>query len=366
MINKINKKVIFLILMIILVLVAILIYVITTKNEESVLRVYETNEYGLMRDTEMISDEIFDNYGNLTYYKYKMKLEDGSTVEKTYDIKYTFDLDNRITRVAYDNNYIEIAYNSDNKISNLINQIDYDDYKNKVEYNFNYEDTVTKVASKRYNIYDDNNAINLAESYITQENYTITETIINNEKYIRCIIINEELSKEEEYLYKIQDKEINYSNIFSLLNVAFDGYFSYDNNMLYNNFNINIPVFYEGKFIYLKSNSNSSFSNNTYYDEYDRILKIELVSNNSKFYNETYCMYKNVNDKVYYKYLINSSKDANGTAFNYIKDKVYSNNNVIYKVENLENKTLTEKEYQDKVKDFIKYQTTEICDRDGY
>lgn len=341
-----------------LALIISLILLYSSKRNEKLIATYSIKQAGQIRNESEISEETFDEYGNLTHYKYKMKLEDGSTVEKIYDIKYTFDLDKRITKVAYDNNYIEIVYNSDNKISNLINQVDYYDYKNKVEYNFNYEDTVTKVASKRYNIYDNDNATNLGENYITQENYTITETTINNEKYIKCITINEEFSKEEEYLYKIQDTEINRSNIFSLLNVAFDGYFSYDNNMLYNNFNINIPVFYEGKFIYLKSktNSNSSFSNNSYYDESDRILKIELVTNNSKFYNETYCMYKNVNDKVYYKYSIVSSKDANGTIFNYIKEKVYlNNNNVIYKVENLENKTLTEEEYQNKLKDFKKY-----------
>ena len=317
--NKINLKFLLLILIIVAVITVVTICLSNGKDDKKVLKVYETNEYGLMRDINNISDEIFDEYGNLTHYKYKKELQDGSIVEKVYDIKYTFDSDKKITKVSYDNNYIEITYNENNQISKLINQIDYDEYKNKIEYSFTYDNTTIKVDSKKYNVYN-NDINNLGENFITYESYTITENIINNEKYAICTLTNEELSIEEEYLFKIKDKKINYSNLLSLLNVSFDGYFSYDNNMLYNNFNINIPVFYEGHFIYLKSNSN--FTNNAHYDKYDRILKIELVTNNSKFNNETYCIYKNVNDEEYYKFSIVSSNDANGTVFNYIKEKV--------------------------------------------
>lgn len=355
--NKLNKKTVYsIILIILLALIVSLILLYTSRKNENVIATYSINQAGQIRNESEISEETFDEYGNLTHYKYKMNLEDGSTVEKIYDIKYTFDSNNRITKVAYDNNYIEVSYNSDNKISKLINQIDYDDYKNKTEYNFTYDNTATKVASKKYNIYNNDNANNLGENYITYENYTITETTINNEKYIKCISINEDLSTEEEYLYKIRDKAINYTNVFSLLNIAFDGYFSYDNDILHNNFNINIPIFHEGKFIYLKGNRNSYFNNNCYCDNYDRILKSEFIINNRKFYNEMYCMYKNVNDKVYYRYSISASKDANRTVFNFINEKLYLNNNdIVYKIETLENKNLTEEEYQKELNKFEKY-----------
>ena len=45
---------------------------------------------------------------------------------------------------------------------------------------------------------------------------------------------------------------------------------------------------------------------------------------------KTYCIYKNVNDEEYYKFSIVSANEANGTVFNYIKEKVYVNNNLIY------------------------------------
>lgn len=343
MINKINKKMLFLILMIILILVTILIVVFTKKDEKNVLKVYETNKYGLMRDTENISDEIFDEYGNLTHYKYKKELEDGSTIEKEYDIKYTFDSNKRITRVAYDNNYIEVEYNSDNKISKLVNYIQEDELNKKNEFNFSYNNEATKVSSvKEYNFKNEE------ENYTINEKFTLTETNVDNEEYTLCSISENDIEKQV-YTYKKQNQEINYSNIFSLLDINFEGYFTVLPKIMNSNFTVEIPVFNSEKLLSLEvktSNPKTDFSYTNYYDKNGNILKCDMALNKDTLY-----MYKNVNDDGYYAYSI----QVNENVANYLEYRDYFDNNMIAKREILANKEISDNELEEMLNKFENY-----------
>lgn len=352
---KLNKKILYVVALLILILMISLIFINTAKKDENPISTYSINQAGQMRNENEISEEVFDEYGNLTHYKYKKVLEDGTIYEKEYNINYTFDNQKRITRVAYDNNYIEIKYNNDNKIYKLINHIkDDENIKRKYEHSFTYNNSTINVSSTKSYI-----SSNVEENYTTYENYTITENTINNDKYLKCILsYNDEPITE--ISFKSEDKKTDYSNIFSLLNIEFEGYSSFIPTIKNTDFTIEFPIFNSGSIFYQKDltiNSSANLDCYYYYDKDNNILKYEMPNLRKKsFYNEMYFIYENINDKIYYRYSISASKDANIAMFNLIKDKIYlDTNDVVYKIETLENETLTEEQYQKELNKFEKY-----------
>lgn len=341
--NKINPKRLFLILLVVLILIAILICLVVIKNNRNVLSIYSVNDYGLMMNEGSISEEIFDEYSNLTHYKYKQKLENGTYIEKKYNIKYTFDTDKRITKVEYDNNYINIEYNNENKISKLVNLVKEETLEKKYEFNFTYNNDSTEVSSSK--AYDYNNG---EEKYIVYENYIITEVIINNEKYSVCTISENNVEKQK-YTYKTLDKKIDNSNIFSLLNIDFEGYVSLLPSIKNTNFTIEIPVFNSGNIVSFQDLSNTTFTNfsyNNYYDKNNNILRCEMLLNNDIYY-----MYKNVSNNSYNAY----SLEINNNNYTYIEYKDYLNESGVYKREILEQKTLSEDESKKMLAIFEEY-----------
>ena len=342
--NKINKKILFLVLIIIFILIITMVCLFIRKKDENVINTYSVNEYGLMRDENTITDETFDEYGNLTHYKYKHKLEDGSIFEKEYNIKYTFDAKNRITKVKYDDNYINIKYNKENKISNLINLIKEDDLVQRYEFKFKYDDTITNINSEKSYTYIDNNESN----YTIIEEYIIKEYSTDNENYATCTINVNDLDRKK-YTYKIQNKEVNYSNIFSLLNIDFEGYVSFSPIIKHTDFTIEMPVFNSGNIVSLEDlsiNTNTNFSYNFYYDKNNRILKYDMY-----LYSDIYYMYEKITNKEYYGYSLDTANEN----YTYIKYKDYINEKGIYKSEILENKILSEDESKEMLIKFEKY-----------
>ena len=315
--NKINTKLLLLILIIVVVTAIVLICLFNSKDNKELLKVYETNEYGLMRDINNISDEIFDEYGNLTHYKYKKELQDGSIFEKVYDIKYTFDSDKKITKVSYNNNYIEITYNENNQISKLVNYTLEDELNKKYEFNFNYNNDVTKVSSVKEYYFN-----NEDENYTINEEFTLTKTSIDNEEYTLCSISENSIEKQV-YTYKTHNKKTNFSNIFSLLDIDFEGYFTVLPKIMNSNFTIEMPVFNSEKLISLEtktSNPKTDFSYINYYDKNNNIIKSDMTLNK-----DTLFMYKKVNNKGYYAYCL----EINEESANYLEFKDYLNNNSI-------------------------------------
>ena len=91
-----NKKFLMLVLFVLLILSALIGIHLYTKKYSDIAVVYEANEQGRFRNTKEISEEVFDNFGNLTHYKYKPQSENDNMDEKEYTIDYIFDNNNRI------------------------------------------------------------------------------------------------------------------------------------------------------------------------------------------------------------------------------------------------------------------------------
>ena len=341
--NKINLKFLLLILIIVAVITVVTICLSNGKDDKKVLKVYETNEYGLMRDINNISDEIFDKYGNLTHYKYKKELQDGSIVEKVYDIKYTFDSDKKITKVSYDNNYIEITYNENDQISELVNYTQEDELNKKYEFNFNYNNDGTKVSSvKEYNFKNED------ENYTINEEFTLTKTNIDNEEYALCSVRENNIEKQL-YTYKTHNKKVNSSNIFSLLDINFEGYFTILPKITNSNFTIEMPVFNSEKLISLEtktSNPTTDFSYTNYYEKNGNILKNDMNLNKDTLY-----MYEKINNEGYYAYCL----EINEESANYLEFKDYLKNNSITRREFYVEKQISGNELKESLTRFENY-----------
>ena len=85
-----NKKILMLVLFVLLILSALIGIHLYTKKYSDIAVVYEANEQGRFRNTREISEEVFDNFGNLTHYKYKPQSENDNMDEKEYTIDYIF------------------------------------------------------------------------------------------------------------------------------------------------------------------------------------------------------------------------------------------------------------------------------------
>ena len=83
---KLNKNIFYVVAVLILILIISLIFINTSKKDENPIATYSINQAGQMRNENEISEEVFDEYGNLTHYKYKKVLEDGTTYEKENNI----------------------------------------------------------------------------------------------------------------------------------------------------------------------------------------------------------------------------------------------------------------------------------------
>ena len=331
---KKNKLII--ISVIIMLLLITLIVCIMHNNKNTTL--YSTNEQGRFRNPNEIFEEQFDNFGNLLHYKYKFQLEDGSFQEKEYNLNYTFDKDNKITEVV-DNygNYIKIKYDNAKRFLELSNLIAVSkDNTILYKYDFHYEDGSTVITS---NITYNNDTSNSEKSY-----YNITPLEFNDKKYFSVIVSDNNHKPISKILYESLDKEINYSNIFSLLDLDFCGYISLNSHIRPSNFQITMPLFNTGNLIYI--NYSSSLNINYYYDSDERILKFESPDN------IVYYMYETIDNQQYYVYCLNKKTDG---TYTFEKFKDYLVNNQIYQRELISSKEISTEEYQKQYNLFNKY-----------
>ena len=174
-----NKKILMLVLFVLLTLSALIGIHLYTKKYSDIAVVYEANEQGRFRNTKEISEEVFDNFGNLTHYKYKPQSENDNMDKKEYTIDYIFDNNNRITRVS-DNYgaYINISYDNKNRFSKISGV---SLFENSITVNythkFNYVDNITLINTSM--IYDNDTA------HPVNNTYKISPLEINSEQ---CII----------------------------------------------------------------------------------------------------------------------------------------------------------------------------------
>lgn len=88
----------------------------------------------------------------------------------------------------------------------------------------------------------------------------------------------------EEIVCKKLNKTINYSNIFSLLDINFNGYICLSYNPCPTNFQVHLPLLNVGNIMYIKYHDNGG-NINYYYDSNDRLL------NYSSQVETVHCMY---------------------------------------------------------------------------
>ncbi len=271
--NKKNKVVLVIILLIIIA-VGTMIYVKIVNNKNSTKdakRVYTKNEYGLYRDENEISEEEFDEYGNLTHYKQSVYI-DGYDREFSgeYNFSYKFDENQRLIKAFYDeNNYIDIEYDDENHISKLI------DNSNglKYEYNFEYEDDI----------------INLIKSYktalISYDGLKQQETLVKEKGYIKIInfegknyILYREFDEFNTTLTEIicekKEEDINYSNLHSILNITYPYYKNVDNSFSNNFLSEIIPVFNGGNVVYINSFNSNLLENNYELNDEEKLPEV--------------------------------------------------------------------------------------------
>lgn len=314
-----------------------------------------------MKNDRNILDEKFDEKGNLIYYKYKSPNNDSIS---EFNFKYKYDDSDRITEVSLDDkDYIQIEYDENNKISN-INESILDSLSNNndfIQFSFNYLSNDEIIVDKNITNSKDN------ENEYTQH-FTLSYKDIdyNNKK---CILLTEKDDEETnvfEILYEKNEKNIDYSNFYELINIIPLGYFTEDNSFKFtNSYNNSLlliyPSIYTGNIIYvnnyIKVNQYSDYINmksNNYYDNSNRLLKQE--SNGYETDQTIYCMYKSINSKEYYEYRIVKIYSSSSTEYTYIQNKIYlDDNNNIYKKETLKSDKIDEKEYTSKLKKFEKY-----------
>lgn len=355
-----NKKKLLLILIIIFIL-TLGFFVFFNKSNQSVLETYTLNRQGLMKNDKIILDEKFDEKGNLTYYKYKSP---NNNEISEFNFKYKYDDNNRITEVILNNNdYIQIEYNENNKISKMYETISNSLSNNNDVLNltFNYLENDELIVDNTITKYTDTE-----NEY--KEHYTLNYKTINYQNK-DCILINEKNDTESsiiEIVYEKNLKEINFSNFYELLNIIPLGYYtddnsfkisqSYDNSLL-----LMTPVFYNGNIIYTKNKMKIGQYSDCIdmgaeynYDNMGRLLKHNTYGYETN--QAINCMYKSINSKEYYEYrIVKISSDAS-TEYKYIQNKIYLNENGnISKKETLKSDNINEKEYTSKLKKFKKY-----------
>lgn len=354
-----NKKKIFICLFVIFILI-IGFSIFFNKSNETVLETYTLNQQGLMKNEKNILDEKFDEKGNLTYYKYKSPDNDDIL---EFNFKYEYDDKNRIVKASLnDNDYIQIEYDENNRISKMYENISnsLSDNRDFIEFSFDYLDNDEIIVDK--NITYSENSEN---EY--KQHYTLNYKTLNYSNK-ECILLTEFIddnSSISEILYEKGSKDINYSNFYDLINIVPLGYSTEDNTLkntqTYDNSLLTDPVFFNGNIIYIKNhikgNLYSDYINieaNNYYDNMNRLLKQE--TNGYEVNNTINCMYKSINSKEYYEYMLVKIYSDSSTKFTYIQNKIYlDDNNKIYKKETVKSDEIDEKEYNYKLKKFEKY-----------
>lgn len=329
------KKNLILLGVIFIIILSIVFYFIFL-NETEPIATYCPNEQGRFREISEIQDEQFDDFGNLIHYKYYAKQDDGSVENLEFNIKYTFDDNNNITSVTDNyNNKIEIQYDIQNRISKLTNLYNFSQDSNIFyEYTIKYEDLNTIINSTK--IY--NNDVN------NQEKYTYILTLVeeNGKKYISADMYKDEVVTCN-FLYEALEKEINNSNIFSLLDMDFYGYVSLDLNIKPSNFEISVPLFNTGKLVHIKY---SDLQTDCYYDSIGRILKFVDGNENVQYY-----IYSNQSDKKYTGYCLEKTNNN----CRKIEFKDYLENNKLIKREIIKSDVISIDEYEKQYNKFNKY-----------
>lgn len=352
-----NKKKLLLGLIIIFIL-TLGFFVFFNKFNQSALETYTLNKQGLMKNDKIILDEKFDEKGNLIYYKYQSP---NNNEISEFNFKYKYDNNNRITEVILDDNdYIQIEYNENNKISKMYETISNSLSNNKDVLNltFNYLENDELIV--------DNTITDIENEY--KEHYTLNYKTINYQNK-DCILITEKNDSESsiiEIAYEKNLKEINFSNFYDLLNIIPLGYYTENNNLKNTQSNDNslllmTPMISNGNLIYMKNKvkvdqySDYKETGMDYnYDNTNRLLKYNTYGYET---NKTIdCMYKSINSKEYYEYRIVKIYSNASTEYKYIQNKIYLNENGnIYKKETLKSNNINEKEYSSKLKKFEKY-----------
>ncbi len=353
-----KKKII---ISIILIAICVICYTIYLKQKsENILATYSLNNQGLLRNDKNIIEEKYDENGNLIYYKYQ---KDNNSEIKEVFINYKYDSDNRIITVDFNNkSNIQIKYNENNLISELIENNTYDNYSENIQYICKYSNSEENniIVNKEVTIKSNNNEIN-----DTKQSILDFETLnINNKDYI---LLTEKTNENEIYrktLYEKNNMNTDYTNIHNELNIVFLGYISNKTFLQYGTQTENSsyyiePIFYNGKHIYTKYNySNCKSDTYFYYDAKGRLLKSEYNENNK---NISVCNinYKDINEKEYYEYILEKNNDS----ITYTKNKVFLNEKYdIIKKETLELKNISEKEYNSKIDKFEKYFKQNVSD----
>lgn len=333
-----NKKILMLVLFVLLILSALIGIHLYTKKYSDIAVVYEANQQGRFRNTKEISEEVFDNFGNLTHYKYKPQSENDNMDEKEYTIDYIFDNNNRITRVS-DNYgaYINISYDNKNRFSKISGV---SLFENSITVNythkFNYVDNITLINTSM--IYDNDTA------HPVNNTYKISPLEINSEQCIIFETYTDENLLIEEIVCKKLNKTINYSNIFSLLDINFNGYICLSYNPCPTNFQVHLPLLNVGNIMYIKYHDNGG-NINYYYDSNDRLL------NYSSQVETVHCMYKKINSKKYICYYLSKNNEnyTLQTAIDFLED------NKIIKREILNSKQLSFEDYNKQLPKFSEY-----------
>ena len=286
-----NKKILMLVLFVLLILSALIGIHLYTKKYSDITVVYEANEQGRFRNTKEISEEVFDNFGNLTHYKYKPQ-SGVSLFENSITVNYT--------------------------------------------HKFNYVDNITLINTSM--IYDNDTA------HPVNNTYKISPLEINSEQCIIFETYTDENLLIEEIVCKKLNKTINYSNIFSLLDINFNGYICLSYNPCPTNFQVHLPLLNVGNIMYIKYHDNGG-NINYYYDSNDRLL------NYSSQVETVHCMYKKINSKKYICYYLSKNNEnyTLQTAIDFLED------NKIIKREILNSKQLSFEDYNKQLPKFSEY-----------
>ena len=388
--NKKNKVLLSIIFLMIILVGAIVCFKLINKddNSENITKVYTRNDYGLFRDENEISEEAFDEFGNLIRYKYKHKGDNGDFIEEEYNIDYEFDEENKLIKYS-DNkgNQIDIRYDNNNRISGITNISE--ENKEKIQYEFQYLEEEIVVEKKQVST-TELIANNEATGEIEEQNLTVesTESVI---AHIKNIEINEveyymytenmqDIDKfySKEYLITKKDQSINYSNLVSLLNYCYAGYINPEENKcenvlgfwygnpeenIFNYGSIEYPIFDADKIISMKYETTDSYSgekkgiyDNYYYDKKGRLLLHKSTDTEN---GETYLMYEDINENEYKCTYITKFEDkdnwsqcVSGT-FKVNLD----NNGKILKKEIVEEKEISEEAYENKLPEYESYFT---------
>lgn len=174
--------------------------------------------------------------------------------------------------------------------------------------------------------------------------YKISPLEINSEQCIIFETYTDENLLIEETVCKKLNKTINYSNIFSLLDINFNGYICLSYNPCPTNFQVHLPLLNVGNIMYIKYHDNGG-NINYYYDSNDRLLnyssQVETVN----------CMYKKINSKKYICYYLSKNNEnyTLQTAIDFLED------NKIIKREILNSKQLSFEDYNKQLPKFSEY-----------